>query len=230
MSRPPPTLTGSEPSGSEPARISSGNRSSGHADTQGDRLRRRRATRERIFEAALREFREFGFGASQIDRIAKAAGVARGTFYFHFPSKDDVLLELARRINDRVVQRLSIFGQSEPSLAELLVRLNDAVMDEYSRVAEAGLLGEMLSLYVRRPHDPSDPGRNVPTLAEELSRHVRAAVDLGELEASVSPDQLSIVLMASLFGIHTRIPPGAASRTASRSLISLLSRGLRPGA
>ncbi len=225
MSRPPPIS-----SGSQPPDVSSRRGKSGHADTQGDRLRRRRATRERIFETALREFRDVGFGASQIDRIAKAAGVARGTFYFHFPSKDDVLLELARRINDRVVQRISIFGDSQPTLAELLMRVNDAIMDEHSRVGEAGLLSEMLSLYVRRPHDVSDPSRNLPTLAEELAHHLRAVVDRGELDASIPPEQLSILLMASLFGIHTRIPAGEASRAASRSLIALIARGLQPDA
>lgn len=223
MSRPPPTVTGSKPPG-----VSSGNPKGGHADTQGDRLRRRRATRERIFETALREFREVGFGASQIDRIAEAAGVARGTFYFHFPGKDDVLLELARRINDRVIQRVATFGESEPTLAELLMRVNDAIMDEHSRVGEAGLLAEMLSLYVRRPHDVSDPSRNLPTLAEELARHLRRAVDRGELDGATSPDQLSLLLMASLFGIHTRIPAGAASRAASRSLIAVFVKGLQP--
>ena len=61
------------------------------------RSRQRAETRERIFETALREFRDVGFAGAQIDRIAKKAGVARGTFYFHFPMKDDVMLELARR-------------------------------------------------------------------------------------------------------------------------------------
>jgi AcrR family transcriptional regulator len=222
MSRPP-----THPSGSRAAGFSSEDGKNGHADTQGERLRRQRATRERIFETALREFREFGFAASEIDRIAKAAGVARGTFYFHFASKDDVLLELARRINGRVVRRVAVFGESQPTFAELLMRVNDAIMEEHSRVGEAGLLAEMLSLYVRRPHDVNDPRQNLPTLAEELARHVRAAVDRGELEASTSPEQLSILVMASLFGIHTRIPAGEASRTASRSLIELLARAVR---
>jgi AcrR family transcriptional regulator len=59
---------------------------------------------------ALREFREVGFAAAQIDRIARDAGVTRGTFYFHFAAKDDVLLELARRINERIAHRVAIFS------------------------------------------------------------------------------------------------------------------------
>ena len=34
-----------------------------------------------------------GFSNAQIDRIVERAGVARGTFYFHFPTKEHVLVE-----------------------------------------------------------------------------------------------------------------------------------------
>jgi len=195
--------------------------------TQGARARQRAETRERIFETALREFREVGFAAAQIDRIAKAAGVARGTFYFHFPAKDDVLLELARRINARVARRVAVLGESGPTLYELLLRVNDAIMDEHSRVGETGLLGELLSLYVRRPHDVRDPTHNLPMLSDELAHHLRQASDRGELHSSLSPDQIAIVFMTSLFGIYTRIPPGQELRLACEALIELFVKGLQ---
>jgi TetR/AcrR family transcriptional regulator, repressor for uid operon len=218
--------------GNEPTTLGS---STGHPETgspdrssgKGARARQRADTRERIFETALREFRDVGFGAAQVDRIAKAAGVARGTFYFHFATKDDVLLELARRINARIARRVAVLGESGPSLQELLLRVNDAIMDEHSRVGEAGLLSEMLSLYVRRPHDVQDPKHNLPTLSVELARHLRAAGDRGELQSSLSPDQIGIVLITSLFGIYTRIPQGAELRAACESLVELLVKGLR---
>jgi AcrR family transcriptional regulator len=167
-----------------------------------------------------------GFAAAQIDRIAKAAGVARGTFYFHFPTKDDVLLELARRINARVARRVAVLGQSGMTLHELLLRVNDALMDEHSRVGEAGLLGDMLSLYVRRPHDLHDQSHNLPMLSEELSHHLRAAAERGELQTSLSVEQVAIIFMTSLFGVYTRIPHGEELRSTCESLIELLVKGL----
>lgn len=193
------------------------------------RARKRVETRERIFESALREFRTVGLAAAQIDRIAKAAGVARGTFYFHFASKDDVLVELARRINARVARRVEVLGETEPSLRELLLRVNDAIMDEHRRVGEAELLGDMLALYVRRPMDVHDPSHNVPSLAEELARHLRAAIERGEMRTSLPPEQVAIVFMSSLFGIYTRVSAGPALRKACADLIELLVEGLAPG-
>ncbi|HEX4291065.1 MAG TPA: TetR family transcriptional regulator, partial [Trebonia sp.] len=45
----------------------------------------RQQTRQRVYAAALAEFKRTGMAAADVGDIAAAAGVARGTFYFHFP-------------------------------------------------------------------------------------------------------------------------------------------------
>ena len=196
---------------------------------KGARARQRAETRERIFQAALREFREVGFAAAQVDRIARAAGVVRGTFYFHFPTKDDVLLELARRNNERVARRIAKLRDSEPSLRELLLRVNDAVMDEHGRVGEAGLLGDMLALYSRRPSDLDAAQSELPTLAGELAYHLQQLANRGELHTSLPAEQLAIVIMSSHFGVYTRIRPGEELRRTCENLIDLLVKGIQAG-
>ncbi len=194
---------------------------------QSARARQRAETRERLFEVALREFRDVGFAAAQIDRIAKSAGVARGTFYFHFPTKDDVLLELAQRVNQRMARRVAVLGDSRPTLRELLNRVNDAISDEIGRVGEAGLLAEMLSLYVRRPYDLADAAHSAPSLAEELTRHLRVVAGRGELRGMMPEEQISMVLMSSLFGIYARFSPGPELRGACSALVDLFVKGLQ---
>ncbi len=194
---------------------------------QGSRARQRADTRERIFETALREFRDVGFAAAQIDRIAKNAGIARGTFYFHFPTKDDVMLELARRINARIMRRVALIVDSKPSLHEFLLRVIDALIDEHARVSEAGLRAEVLSLYIRRPYELSDPLHNVPTLNDGLVDHLRALSERGELHSELTAEQLSVVIMSSLFGVLARLPLSEQVRTTCNSLIEILVKGLQ---
>src|SRR5215207_7494042 len=50
--------------------------------------------RERILAAAERVFAKRGFFASRVSEIAKDAGVADGTIYLYFKSKDDLLISL----------------------------------------------------------------------------------------------------------------------------------------
>ena len=82
-------------------------------ETPKSRAQQCRETRDRIYECALAEFRRVGFAKGQIDRIVEAAGVARGTFYFHFPTKDHVLLEIRRRRVPSVIKRVRGGGEPE---------------------------------------------------------------------------------------------------------------------
>lgn len=54
-------------------------------------------TRERILDAAHAVVMRRGFAATSIDAIQEAAEISRGTFFYHFPSKDDLARELLFR-------------------------------------------------------------------------------------------------------------------------------------
>jgi TetR/AcrR family transcriptional regulator len=47
-------------------------------------------TKKLIFEAAIKSFSHKGFHKSTMDEIAETAGVAKGTLYYHFKSKEDI--------------------------------------------------------------------------------------------------------------------------------------------
>lgn len=47
-------------------------------------------TKKAIFEAAVREFSECGYNGATMDEIALKAGVAKGTLYYHFKSKEEI--------------------------------------------------------------------------------------------------------------------------------------------
>lgn len=55
------------------------------------RERKKRETRQKIFDAAIKLFKEYGFEATTIDMISEEADVARGTIFLHFPSKEAIL-------------------------------------------------------------------------------------------------------------------------------------------
>src|SRR5271155_4995408 len=69
-------------------------------------------TRKRLFAAAVRLFAAHGYADTTVDRIAREAGGAKGTFFVHFATKDAVVPELtrnqvrvARRARDRLLSR-----------------------------------------------------------------------------------------------------------------------------
>ncbi|HEY1778643.1 MAG TPA: helix-turn-helix domain-containing protein [Solirubrobacteraceae bacterium] len=51
-------------------------------------------TRSRILDAALEVFSEHGFEGSTLQQVADLLGVTKAALYYHFPSKDDILVAL----------------------------------------------------------------------------------------------------------------------------------------
>ncbi len=78
-----------------------GNRDRGRESLRGGRSVKSADERRRdILNAAVHLFAEEGFHETTVQEIAAAAGVATGTVYLYFPSKDQVLLALHRRLGE----------------------------------------------------------------------------------------------------------------------------------
>ena len=91
-------------------------------------------TRDRLLGAAIGELRRAGVAGADVKAIAAAAGVAPGTFYFHFPTKEHVLIELERREEERIALELTRFFAKSPELPAALTKIVDALKELEQRL------------------------------------------------------------------------------------------------
>jgi AcrR family transcriptional regulator len=121
-------------------------------DKLNGREAQRRETRQRVYVAAIAEFKKVGMAAADVGAIAKEAGVARGTFYFHFPTKEHVLAELERQEEGRLAARLASFLGRPHDLPGALAEVVRLMIQMERRVGKV-LFREMLALHFspRRP-------------------------------------------------------------------------------
>jgi AcrR family transcriptional regulator len=89
------------------------------------RQKRGEDTRERILEAASREFALHGLEGASIRAIARRAGVSHTRFVYYFDSKDGLWQAVAQRTTDRLYERYAVpMSQadkvSKPELLKLL--------------------------------------------------------------------------------------------------------------
>ncbi len=96
---------------------------------------RKAATRARIKQTALECFLKDGFEATGIGAIAKRAGVAHGTFYVHFPSKEAVIDELLEGFNQQLATALEpvMLAAATLPLQQLVQLAAEAFLDQWER-------------------------------------------------------------------------------------------------
>jgi AcrR family transcriptional regulator len=75
------------------------------------------STRERILDAALDLFIEKGFDKTSLREIAEQIGVTKAALYYHFASKEDILMALHLRLHEFGFDALAQFGDKEPTSA-----------------------------------------------------------------------------------------------------------------
>jgi AcrR family transcriptional regulator len=86
------------------------------------------AARERILETAFRLFYAKGLRAVGVDTIIAESGVAKATFYKHFPAKDDLIVAYLDKVDGVWTGQLRAAAEAAgPDPADQLVGLFDAL-------------------------------------------------------------------------------------------------------
>ena len=103
--------------------------------------------RNEILDAAQKLFIEKGFDGTSTNDILKAVGIARGTLYYHFHSKEQIMDALVERINDKLLERARKVAKDQQfSIEERLFLCVKAL-----HLDEEG--SEMLIEHIHRPQN-----------------------------------------------------------------------------
>ncbi|WP_423183419.1 TetR/AcrR family transcriptional regulator [Arthrobacter sp. NyZ413] len=142
---------------------------------------RTNATKQRLFEASMELIGERGASGVTVDEIAAAAGVSKGTVYYNFGSKSDLIAQLLRHGVDIMLDRLrTIEGLHEDPLEAMEAMLGQALefMDDYPSFAR---------LWVSENwRTPSEWGTLFVELRSELLGVIGAAI--GKVAAAYAVD------------------------------------------
>ncbi len=185
-------------------------------DRAGAREQRRQRTRTRLYEEALAEFARVGFDRASVTDLARAAGVSRPAFYFHFPTKEHVLLELQWYKERELVAVL------EPceTLAETLMTLADEIVTGLESIQGPNVVRDMLSIYARRPEWLPLDEQPFPT-SRLIEKRFLEGAERGELRAGLDPSTAPLLCLTGVFGYLIAAPEVADRRAHLRAMVSL---------
>jgi AcrR family transcriptional regulator len=142
-------------------------------------------TRERLLGAAVGEFQRVGMAKADVRAIASAAGVSPGTFYFHFPTKEHVLIELERREEERIASELARYISQGPELTAVLTKVVVVLGGLEHRLGPL-LFKDFLALHFSAARPPEEVWTDHPVIVVVVDE-LRRARDAGVIPDDVDP-------------------------------------------
>jgi TetR/AcrR family transcriptional regulator, fatty acid metabolism regulator protein len=94
---------------------------------------------QQIIDAAIRVFARTGYYNSRVSDIAREAGMAAGTIYLYFKTKDDILVTLFReKMAQFVAASRKAVAEEPDAVAKLrrLIQLHFEMLEEHPELAE----------------------------------------------------------------------------------------------
>jgi AcrR family transcriptional regulator len=191
----------------------------------GVREAQRLATRARVFGAALAEIGRSGLAGTDVAAIAAAAGVVRGTFYFHFPTKEHVLVELERAEETKIVAKLDTGAEAPADLFEMLGHLVRHVVAAERRLGPV-VFRDMLGLHFSATRPVEDELTEHP-LAQYLIDAFGRAQAAGQVRRDANPGQLGVIFLTGLFALlATGLGPSRARADLLDTYVTTIVQGM----
>ncbi|MFZ0044069.1 MAG: TetR/AcrR family transcriptional regulator [Solirubrobacteraceae bacterium] len=153
------------------------------------------ATRARLLAAAQELIEEGGYAAASVIAIAERAGVAAGTLYRHFASKEELFVEVFRSVCEREEHAMLEAAAVMPEDAPAVERLETVLATFAQRALRNPRLAWAL---IAEPVDPRVDAERLAyreRYAAVIGRSLRAGITSGEL-----PEQNVELTAAALVG------------------------------
>jgi AcrR family transcriptional regulator len=163
-------------------------------DNLSRRERKKREIRGRLMDAAMRLFREQGYDAATVEKIATAADVAKGTFFNYFQTKEAILPALAERRMQQIEDMLSPErGAPASPVARIKLALRLLADDP---MTDPQLAQRLFAAVMKRRQSDASPGRALTNL---LADHVRQAQTADEIRPDLDPIYVGVVIRTLFF-------------------------------
>jgi AcrR family transcriptional regulator len=188
------------------------------------RTERGRKTLRKLLEAAASEFGERGFHDGAITGITQRAGVALGTFYTYFESKEEVFRALVRDMSRATRQHVAEAARTAPD------RLSAEKLGLAAFIAFVRQHRELYRIIEEAQFIAQDAYReHYLTFADGYRRNLAAARDRGEIvDGEDEPRAWALIGMSVFLGMRYGLwNDDLSPEQVADAAIDLVSEGLR---
>ncbi len=187
------------------------------------------AVKDRIFQAAMELFQQQGYENTSVEEITRKAGVSKGTFFTHFPTKDTIFSAIGA-IFVEYMQDIVETGLLENRSAQQLLRESIHMTADWC-TKNKPMIRQVLTSGMYQTSAGSRSTNNRVAMVGLLKRIIQAGQEQGEFYGALSVEDAAAVLTGTYFTVmYDWINDGCAWSLEDKliSCMALLYRGLRP--
>ncbi|MFN7175790.1 MAG: TetR/AcrR family transcriptional regulator [Thermaurantiacus sp.] len=193
----------------------------------GPRTARGRRTRRALLDAAAQEFGAHGFHATGISDITRGAGVALGSFYTYFPSKEEIFRAVVSDLSAQVRDHVAPAVRAAP---DGLAAERAALQSFLAFVREKQLIYRIIdeAEFVA----PDSYREHYASTVERITQRLQAAAERGEVRPDVGElEAWALVGMNVFLGLRYGVwGQGELPEDIATAANRLIVEGLKPGA
>lgn len=154
-------------------------------------------TYDRILDAATDVIAQEGYSGAGIQEIIERAGASKGSFYFHFPSKEKMVEALVLRMSEKLIANVQEAMEGQPTPLHRVAASIDALLATFSRqhkVAQVLLLNVI-------GHGKATDKRFLP-VREGFSQLIQHELDAAVAEGQIPPQNTTLVSQMWVGALH----------------------------
>lgn len=192
---------------------------------------KRESAQDKLIVAAHRVIRRQGYAGTSVDDLCRAAGVTKGAFFHHFPTKDALAVASAEAWTEHARTRIfttAPWQQVEDPLERVLAHIDfrlamiDGPVEEFSC-----FVGTIVQeAYATSPTIRAACDASITAYAEALAPHVQAAIDAQGISDGVTAIDLAFHIQAVLQGAFI-LAKAKDDPEAARNSVGYLKRYVR---
>ncbi|ABO66271.1 MULTISPECIES: TetR/AcrR family transcriptional regulator [Geobacillus] len=184
--------------------------------------------REKIIAASIELFEQNGFSETSIQDIVDALGVTKGTFYYYFKSKEELLMDIhLRYIEGLLSEQARIMNDEQRTMREKLYAI------VYMLIHNVERQGRQARIFFREMKHLSEEHLQKVKEKRDLFRyHLQALIEegmkTGELRRDLSPSIATLtVLGAANWSYHWFRPDGELTDAeVAKQMVTILIEGM----
>jgi AcrR family transcriptional regulator len=179
--------------------------------------------RNEIIAAALKVFGSKGFDAARAEDIAAQAGIAKGTLYLYFKSKEEIYVAAVQHAMAQLTERIDERLQTAQGLRD---RVTAYVSSRLEFWLEQKSLYRLLMTVGREPQHRKQTNAVLKASAKALSSLYEEAAEAGELKKQPF-EAISYAVLDAIRGANERRLDGVAFHSVEEDAEFLIELALR---